>query len=513
MVEFGKDVYPLEHSFFPLVEKGDLTQNQPISCMEGINMMDTPLPFCTITELAGQIRSGALSPVQLTEQLLARIKQLDGQLNAFRVVAQERALAEARAAEAALNRGHDLGLLHGVPYVAKDLFDVKGLPTSAGTHLLEGNVARADCTVVQRLSQAGMILLGKTNTVQFALGGVGINHDHGTPHNPWHLTAHVPGGSSSGTAVAVAAGLAPMGLGSDTGGSVRVPAALCGTVGLKTTVGRISRAGVYPLSWALDSVGPLTRTVEDAAMVYQVLQGVDVKDGSTMEVPPHDVLQGYVDGVKGLRIAFGETVFFDDVDAEIEQAVREAGRVLQSLGAHVDSMAVPEAAEVRASEKRALMVPAEACVVNGKLLDDHFDELDPVVSHRMIAGRKLSAPDYIAQRRQWMVLRANVLHALRDVEALIVPTTMIPARPLEVCDASMDSYMEHHTKYLRNTNIGNVLNLCAVSVPCGITSQGLPIGLMIYAKPFQEELALRVAYAYEQATDWGKRHPDLAWAE
>lgn len=476
-------------------------------------MAKTASPFGTIAEFAEQIRTGSLSPVDLTEQLLARIEKLDGTLNAFRVITRERALTEAKAAEIALRGGLDLGPLHGIPYAAKDLYDVKGVPTTAGSRLLEHNIAQADCTVVQHLSQAGMILLGKTNTVQFALGGVGINHDHGTPHNPWHRIAHVPGGSSSGSAVAVAAGLAPMALGSDTGGSVRIPSALCGTVGLKTTIGRISRAGVYPLSSTLDSMGPLTRSVEDAAIVYQAMQGVDFKDDTTMGVQPHDVLEGLRDGVKGLRIAFGETVFFDGVDAEVEQAVRQAGEVLQSLGAHVESMAVPEAAEALSAEKCTLMIPAEAYLVNEKLLDNHFDELDPVVAHRMLAGKSLSAHDYLTLRHQWKELRERVLYTLRDVEVLIVPTTMIPARPLEVVDASIDSYTEYNFRYLRNTSIGNILNLCAVSVVCGFTDKGLPIGLMIYAKPFQEELPLRVAYAYEQATEWHTHHPDLSWAE
>lgn len=487
--------------------------NRPTVCLEKSTMAETPLPFYTIAELARQIRAGSLSPVDLTEQLLTRIEKLGGKLNAFRTITRDRALTEAKAGEIALRGGLDLGPLHGIPYAVKDLYDVKGLATTAGSRLLEQNIAQTDCTVVQRLSQAGMILLGKTRTVQFALGGVGINHDHGTPHNPWHRMFHVPGGSSSGSAVAVAAGLTPMALGTDTGGSVRTPSALCGTVGLKTTVGRISRAGVYPLSWTLDSIGPLTRKVEDAAIVYQAIQGVDFKDDTTVGVPPHDVLDGLRDGVKGLRIAFGETMFFDDVDAEVEQAVRQAGKVFQSLGAHVESMAVPEAAEALSAEKCALMIPAEAYVVNEKLLDNHYDELDPVVTHRMRAGKSLSAYDYLTLRRQWKDLRARALSTLRDVEVLIVPTTMIPARPLEVVDASMDSYTEHNVKYLRNTSIGNILNLCAVSVVCGFTHQGLPIGLMIYAKPFQEDLALRVAYAYEQATPWHECHPDLSWME
>lgn len=475
-------------------------------------MTRDPLALETITSLAARIRSGALSPVTLTEQCLERIAALDGRLHAFIAVTRERALGEARAAASALAAGQDLGPLHGIPYAVKDLYDVAGLPTTAGTRLLAGNVARTDSAAVRRLAAAGMVLLGKTHTVQFAFGGVGINHDHGAPHNPWHPSPHAPGGSSSGSGVAVAAGLAPVALGTDTGGSVRIPAALCGTVGLKTTVGRISRAGVYPLSWTLDSVGPLTRSVKDAALVHQALQGVDLQDEATLRVPPHDVLVDLERGVKGLRLAFAETIFFDDLDPEVARAVYEAGPVFQALGAHLDRIAVPEAAEAMGEQKRALMIAAEACVVNGALLDRSFDALDPVVAHRMAAGRTLAAPDYVALLRQWMSLRERVRRTLQDADAVLVPTTPIPARPIAAIDATLDVYAQHNVRYIRNTALGNILNLCGVSLPCGFTTGGLPIGLTVYAKPFDEAVALRVAHAYEQATDWHRRLPDLAWA-
>jgi len=314
-------------------------------------MTNTALAFESIGSLADRLGSGRLSPVTVAEELLQRIEALDGRLRSFIRVTPERALAQARAAESALKGGAALGILHGIPYAAKDLFDVKGLPTTAGTRLLAKRIAAQDSTAVHKLESAGMVLLGKTHTVQFAYGAPGINHDHGTPHNPWHPVPHAPGGSSSGSAVAVASGLVPMALGTDTGGSVRVPAALCGIVGLKTTVGRISRAGVYPLSGTLDSVGPITRSVEDAALVYQALQGSDPRDESTAGVVWHDTLRGLKDGVKGLRIAFGETIFFDDVDPEIERAIREAGQVFRALGAQPSSVAVPEVAAAWAERK------------------------------------------------------------------------------------------------------------------------------------------------------------------
>jgi aspartyl-tRNA(Asn)/glutamyl-tRNA(Gln) amidotransferase subunit A len=475
-------------------------------------MTNAPLEFATISDLATQIRTGALSPVKLTESCLERIAALDSRLHAFIAMTRDRALAEARAAETLLSGGHDLGPLHGIPYAVKDLYDVKGLPTTAGTRLLAANVKGQDSAAVRRLAAAGMVLVGKTHTVQFAFGGVGINHDHGTPHNPWSPTPHAPGGSSSGSGVAVGAGLVPAALGSDTGGSVRIPAALCGTVGLKTTVGRISRAGVYPLSWTLDSVGPLTRSVTDAALVYQALQGVDHADETTVGVPPHDVLGSLEAGVKGLRLAFGETLFFDDVDAEITTAVREAGRVFRGLGASVQGVAVPEVAAAMAEQRRASMIAAEALAVNGRMLDEQFDRLDPIVANRMTIGRKLTATDYFTVLRQWADLRARVRRTLADVDALLVPATLIPPRPIAAIDASAETYGDANVRYLRNTAIGNILDLCAVVLPCGVTRDGLPIGLMIYAKPFDEAMALRVARAYEQATDWHLRRPDLAWA-
>lgn len=471
-------------------------------------MSDATPAFESITSLSSRISTGSTSPVKVAEQLLDRIDALDGKLHSFIRVMPEQALAQARAAEIALQNGANPGPLNGIPYAAKDLFDVKGVPTTAGTHLLANNIAKEDSTVVHKLNTAGMVLLGKTHTVQFAYGAAGINHDHGTPHNPWHEVPHAPGGSSSGSAVAVASGLVPFALGTDTGGSVRVPAALCGIVGLKTTVGRISRAGVYPLCWTLDSVGPITRSVEDAALVFQAMQAPDPEDASTAGIEPLDTLRSLKKSVKGLRIAFAETTFFDDLDPEIEKAVRETGKVFSSLGAKVASIAVPEAAAAWAEKNRGLLIPAEACVWNGEFLDKHLAELDPVIGPRMLTGRNLSAPDYFLLLKRYAELRGKLQSTLHDINALIVPTTMIPPRPLADIE---EKYLDSNMRYHRNCGIGNILNLCAVSVPCGFTSGGLPIGLQIYAKPFHEDMALRVAYAYEQATEWHKRKPDLSW--
>jgi aspartyl-tRNA(Asn)/glutamyl-tRNA(Gln) amidotransferase subunit A len=468
--------------------------------------------FSTIADLGRRLRSRELGAVELAERLLERIDALDPRLHAFRLVLRDRALAQARAADSALAAGADLGPLHGIPWVAKDLFDVKGHPTTAGTRLLANHVAQADSAAVRRLDQAGMVLLGKTHTVQLAYGGVGINTDQGTPQNPWHATPHVPGGSSSGTAVAVAAGLAPAGLGTDTGGSVRIPAALCGVVGLKTTVGRVSRAGVYPLSFSLDSVGVLARSVEDAALVCQQLAGPDEADETTLGVPPEDALAEVRAGVKGLRVAFAETTFFDGVDPELARAVREAGGVLERLGAHLASVPFPEAAEAMKLNPRGLVISAEAYAFNRSLLEEHFEEMDPVVRERMRMGKAVAGPDYFETTRRWSALRRQAVRSLADVDALLVPTTMIPPVPTAPLERDLAAYGDRNLAYLRNTSIGNILGLCGLSLPCGFTSQGFPIGLMIYGKPFTERTVVRVGHAYEQATSWHERVPDLSWA-
>ncbi len=291
-----------------------------------------PIHYLTVSELIRCYRNKSLSPVEVTRHLLERNQKLDPRLKSFLHLTPERALEEARKAERAWWKRDDPGPLCGVPYAVKDLFDVRGVPTTAGTRLRKNVVARSDSWAVRRLTRAGMVLIGKTQTVQFAYGGVGINHDQGTPLNPWKQRPHVPGGSSSGSAVAVASGLVPTALGTDTGGSVRIPASLCGLVGLKTTVGRVGRSGVYPLSFRLDSIGPLARSVEDAALVGRALQGIDPGDDTTRPVPADDWTSGLKAGLAGLRLGIVETVFFDQADPEVDAAVREAGSLLGSAG-------------------------------------------------------------------------------------------------------------------------------------------------------------------------------------
>lgn len=464
-----------------------------------------------VAGLSELLHRGELSPVELTNHVLDRISELDEHLHAFVGVTRERALTEAAKAERELASGESRGPLHGIPYAVKDLFDVVDEVTGAGTHLLADNVAPADATVVRRLRDAGMVLVAKTHTVQFAFGGAGVNHDTGTPCNPWRDDEpYVPGGSSSGSAVAVAAGVVPVALGTDTSGSVRVPASLCGITGLKTTVGRISRAGVYPLSATLDSVGPLTRSAADAALVYRAMQGADPDDPATFGQMPHDVSDALGQRVAGVRLAFIETMFFDGADPAVIAAVRAAGDALADLGADVTSIEAPEIDEVMGGDRapqRARTVAAEGYAVNRRFLEESFDELDPVVSNRMRLGRDVPAIDFLEAFDAWRRLQASFAERTSAIDAFIVPATMLPARPLAEVDASLETYARFNGEYLRNTSIGNRLEWCGLSVPCGFTDDGLPIGLMIHAPAMHEHTVLRVGNAYQSATDWHRRHP------
>ena len=472
--------------------------------------MTTPIHFRSLHELARGLAEGEFCSVDLVDHFAQRIEALDSALNAFRLPLLDEARTQAAAMDAERRAGTSRGMLHGLPYVAKDLFDVAGHPTTAGCPLLADSHACADSHVVAQLNNAGMVLLGKTNTVQFAYGGAGVNSQHGTPHNPWHATHHLPGGSSSGSGVAVASGMAPMGLGTDTGGSVRIPAALCGITGLKTTVGRISRAGVYPLSWSLDSVGPLCRDVADTGALLDVMNGEDAHDYTTHGHQRENFAAAQAD-LTGLRIAFGESAFFDGADAQVVRAVRGAASVFESLGATVSRIEFPEATQALALNPRGQVIAAEAYALNRQLIENHFDELDPVVAFRMAKGREITAADYLQTVNEWNALRGRALERFAEVDIVLCPATMITAKPLADALSSIDRYAELNLAYLRNTAIGNILNLCGLSVPCGFDDQGLPIGLMLYARPFGERNLLRAGTAFQSASDFHRQHPTMDW--
>lgn len=456
------------------------------------------LHFLTATELAGLYRSGQVSPVEVTEAYLERIHRYQPRAKAFITVTDDRARADAKAAELALRNGNDAGPLHGVPIALKDLCDTAGIRTTSGALARKDYVPAASSTVATRLAKAGTVLLGKTNLVEYAFGPFGINPHFGTPPNPWD-PERVPGGSSSGSGLAVAAGLSAAAIGTDTGGSVRIPAAYCGIVGLKATTGRIGTAGVMPLSWTLDTIGPMARCVEDAALMYSATAGAEAGDATAFDLPVGDVMGLLKMDVSGLRLAVVREPFFGGADPEVVSLVEDAIQVLAGLGVHVREMKFPEAVQAEREEDNLRLLRTEAVVVHREALAEAPDSFGSVVRARLQVEPGLLAVDLAEIQRKRTVMMETAAARLSDVEAVAGPTMLSPAPRLSDLDRG-----EPHRLL---TRLVNWLGLCAVSVPCGFTSRGLPVGLQLTGKPYDEATVLRLAYAYEQATDWRAAHP------
>ncbi len=463
----------------------------------------------TIAEAAEMLRRRALSPVELTRACLARIRREDGDRRAFITVLDEQALAAAAAAEQEIAAGRYRGPLHGVPIALKDLVMTRGVRTTCGSRILKDWIPEADATVAVRLAEAGAILLGKLNMHEFAYGPTGVNPHYGTPRNPWDGT-RMPGGSSSGSGVAVAAGLVPGALGTDTGGSVRIPAALCGIVGLKPTYGRVSRAGVIPLAWSLDHVGPMTRTVADAALLLQVLAGRDPADPSTADGPVPDYGRALPGEVRGLRLGLLTEYFFAHLEAEVRKAVLAAARSLQALGASVEEVALPGIHH--AGPASFAIIASEATAYHEPYLKSRAAEYGADVRARLTTGQFVLATQYLKAQRARQLLRAEVDAALGRVDALLFPTTPIPAPRLEAREATVEGLTEDVRWWLiRCTRPINVTGHPALSVPCGLTTDGLPIGLQIVGRYFDEATLFRIGHALETTSPLrGRRPPGVA---
>jgi aspartyl-tRNA(Asn)/glutamyl-tRNA(Gln) amidotransferase subunit A len=462
----------------------------------------------TLASLAAAIRARTVSPVEVTEACLQRIARLDGRLRSFITVNAEGARRAARALEAEAAAGTWRGPLHGVPLAYKDLCHVRGLPTSCGTKTAEYFTGEHECTAVVRLARAGAITLGKLNMTELALGPFGDNAHHGDVQNPWRA-GHVAGGSSSGSGAAVAAGFAAGALGSDTGGSIRLPAAACGIVGLKPTYGRVSRAGVMPLSWSLDHVGPMTRTVRDAAIMLSVIAGRDGRDATTSARRVPDYLATLEQPVTGLRVGVPENYYFDGVAPEIEAGVREAARQLGRLGAAPRGVAVPDPRILHGLCN--VIARSESAVIHERLVRERPHELQPAVRARLEVGFHLSAHDYLqALRARARLTRQFIAGVFAEVDALVVPVIPEPAPALAEAKAgSVDEFVRRMGRFSRLTRPFNGLGLPALSVPCGFSSDGRPLALQIVGRPFDEETVLRLGHAYQGATDWHTRRPAL----
>jgi aspartyl-tRNA(Asn)/glutamyl-tRNA(Gln) amidotransferase subunit A len=461
---------------------------------------NTDLVFQPVHRLAADIAARRLSPVDVVEAFLARIAAHDAKLHSYIAVYADDARLAAEAADKAIRAGHAVGPLHGVPIALKDLIDLEGRVTTGGSMAWRERRSPATATLARRFFAQGMIVLGKTHTVEFAMGGWGTNRHMGTPWNPWDLAEHrTPGGSSSGTGVAVAAGLAPWGIGTDTGGSVRLPSSWCGLSGLKTTIGRVSTCGILPLAPSLDTPGPMARSVEDAALLYSVMQGPDPLDPRTLLAPPPaDVTTGLRRGVRGLRLARMPQAERAGCAAEVLAAYDAALDLLAGQGAEIVDIALPCRFE-DATAMTGRIIGSEAYQLVGHLVDDASLPIDDAVRPRIQLGRGISARDYLAAFVERDQLKARFLAALDGIDALLTPTTQTAA--IRVGSVDQTTTPAHFTR------LGNLLELCALAVPDGFTATGLPLSLQIVCRPYDEALALRIGWAYQEATDWHRRHP------
>ncbi|MCC6532480.1 MAG: amidase [Burkholderiales bacterium] len=460
------------------------------------------LAYTPIHALAERLRERTLTAVALLDAYLDRIRRYDAKLHAYVALDEGAARIAADCADRALKAGRRLGPLHGIPIALKDLVEIEGTITTGGSMFWRERVSPLSATLVQRLRAAGMIVIGKTHMVEFAFGSWGTHVTMGAPWNPWDMDVQrTPGGSSSGSGVAVAAALAPAAIGSDTGGSVRIPAALCGIVGLKTTVGRVSNHGTLALSETLDTIGPLTRAVEDAALLLSALHGPDVNDPRTLAQAPSDVLSDLKTPVVGLRLAVLPPAELGEVDPEVMSAFDAALDSLRGLGARIDTLRLP-VSFASLAELTGKIIAAEGYALHRAWIDRDDLPFDPDVRARLRAGRTISAADYIGVRAQRRRLRHEVDRLLCDFDALLLPSTPLAAIPLSGVDQSQ-SPMSRLTRPI------NLLDLCALSLPCGFTRAGLPISLQICGRGFEEARILRIGWAFENATDWHMRRPRL----
>jgi aspartyl-tRNA(Asn)/glutamyl-tRNA(Gln) amidotransferase subunit A len=454
------------------------------------------------TELAAGIGSRRLSPIEVTDAFLDRIAAQDQRLHAYIDIYAGDAKLAAEAADKAIRSGHRIGPLHGMPIALKDLIDLEDRVTTGGSGVWRERRSPGTATLARKLIAAGMIVLGKTHTVEFAMGGWGTNHHMGTPWNPWdQKIARTPGGSSSGSGVAVASAMAPWAIGTDTGGSVRLPASWCGLSGLKTTVGRVSCHGILPLAPSLDTPGPMARTVEDAALLFGVMQGADPLDRLTLSAPPPiDPFATLRRGVKGLRLARMPRAERDGCDPEVLAAYDSALATLAGAGAEIVDTALPLAfADATAATGR--IIGSEAYRLTGALVDNPSLPIDPAVRPRIQLGRDIRAHEYLAALAERDQMKAEFLAALdRDgIDALLTPTTQTAAIPVDAVDQG--------TTPAHFTRVFNLLEMCALAVPSGFSGDGLPLSLQIACRPYDEAMALRVGWAYQQTTEWHTSRP------
>ena len=459
----------------------------------------TQLP---LTGLAGRIRSGDISSLDATDEYLRRIELLDGRVRSYITVTGDSAREEARRADEALQRGRVLGPLHGLPVALKDNIDTAGVRTTVGSAFFAENVPERDAEVTRRLREAGAVLLGKLNMHEFAYGATNQNPHHGLCRNSWDLE-RIPGGSSGGSGAAVGAGLCAAALGTDTGGSVRIPAALNGLSGLRPTTGLVSNRGVFPISLTFDTVGPLAHGVEDVGLVHSVLAGFDPEDPLSVDHPVSDPLASVDEGLAGLRIAVPLNHFFEGIDPDVEDRVRAAAEVMARAGASVEEVELPGAQ--LADEATVRMIWAEAYAIHRQRLEEQPELFGEDVRRRIPSGKDVSGSDYAEYRERARVWSRSLEPVLRKFDLILTPSTETTAPRAD--DAEMIATTRRLT---RLTYAWTLAALPALAVPCGFDEAGLPVSLQLAAKPFAEATLFRAGAAYQRETDWHLRESPLA---
>ena len=471
-------------------------------------MERSEIPFLSASELARLIESRQVSPVDATEAYLQRIEEVDGKLNSYITVTREYAIEAARQAEAEIAAGNYRGPLHGLPLAVKDQFNSAGILTTGGSTILGEFVPDEDATVMAKLKESGAVLLGKLNMSEFAMSEI-YHHPYGTPRNPWNLERN-PGTSSSGSGAATAAFLCATSLGEDTGGSIRGPANFSGLVGIRPTFGRVSRYGVMGGSWSMDTVGPISRTVEDAAVTLQAIAGYDPRDPYTWNVPVPDYRASLTGNISDIQVGvISDRMDAPNLDPEMKQAVASAIGTLGNLGAKSRDISVPMTSDAGAVSWT--LIGVEWSSLHQQMFKPSIDRLDRNNRVRFLTGSLIPAQAYNKAQKIRALLREEVLSALEEVDVLALPTGLGPAPLVE--SAPMVQSKEQSMAYLNSrisyTGPFNLAGVPAISVPCGFTQSGLPLGMQIVGKPFAEETLFRVAHAYEQATDWHNRRPPI----
>ena len=472
-------------------------------------MTPDELAHLSVTDLVTQISKREVSPVELVQTYLDRIDRWDDSLHAYITVCRDESLQAAREAEAAATRGDTLGPLHGIPIGVKDQLYTKGIKTTAGSRILAEFVPEEDATVIARLKEAGAIILGKHNMTEFALGGT-VDYPYGQPRNPWNL-AYSPGGSSSGSGIAPAAGLCAAAIGEDTLGSIRSPGNCNNLVGLRPSWGRVSRYGIIPLAWSLDTAGPLTRTVEDSARLLEVIAGHDLQDPWSARLPVPNYRAALDGEVRGMRVGVIREMFESDfLHPEVQATVREAAALLGRLGAAVDEVSLP-LVEIAAPVSMAIC-DSEGASLHRERLASHPEEYDQATRRRMLASSLVPLPLYYKAQQVRNLIRNQVLEAFQSFDVLLCPASADPPPPIEEAKNIILTKEEVIRTLFQQRTYSTPFVLAptpAASIPCGFTQGGLPLGMQLIAAPFNEAAIFRVAYAYEQNTDWPLKRPPL----